>query len=258
MKHACLARVIALGTVAGLAVLGTAGPVLAKAKPARAVSPAVNFFKSPLPIIGSTLSDSTANPYFPIKDGWSMYDPNGICSAYVQHYTSSTGWQTIWTFSGSPAKTRASGKYQWNYEIGTYQELRASATDCLSNNTTAYDDVDPSLSQEGDASYSAGWSTGHCACWSEGGVFKSSTVGAKANFSFTGRLVTFISDAAPNRGRAALYIDGKYQTTITLTSPTTMNRLLAWHSGYLTDTSHVFTVKVVSGHIHVDAFLVVT
>jgi hypothetical protein len=51
-------------------------------------------------------------------------------------------------------------------------------------------------------------------------VLESSRAGATAKFSFSGRLVTLISDKAPHPGKAALYIDGGYKKTVTLTSST--------------------------------------
>lgn len=190
-----------------------------------------------------------------IKYGWTIYDPDGVCSASVKLYVPNSGWRTVWSFKGSATTTRVSGKYRWNAQIATYQELSATATDCLGNTGSDYGYADASLYQEGSASYSAGWASGTCSCWSGGTAFKSSTAGAKAHFSFSGRLVTLISDKGSSRGKAALYIDGVYKKTITLTSSTSVNRLLAWNSPYLSSGTHVLTVKVVSGRIDIDAFV---
>lgn len=205
-----------------------------------------------MPIVGSTLSDSSPTPSLAIKDGWTISDAGGICSASVQ-----LNQTTIWSHTGSTATTTVSAHNQWTHQIGTTDSLPAAATDCQGNASSASDHVDPTLSQEGAATYSAGWKTGQCACWSGGTVLESSKVGATAKFSFSGRLVTLISDKAPTRGKAALYVDGVYKKTVTLTSSIKANRLIAWNSGYLSaNGSHILTVKAISGRIDIDAFLV--
>jgi hypothetical protein len=87
---------------------------------------------------------------------------------------------------------------------------------------------------------------------------KSSTVGATANLSFSGQMVTLVSDKAPGRGSASLYIDGKFLKTVSLTtSGATVNRAIVWNSPYLSsNASHILTVKVSSGRVDIDAFIV--
>src|SRR5512135_921358 len=116
---AALAGVLAL-------LVGAASPVQAS------TAPAVNFWVSPIPILGGTLSDSSSTPSLAERYGWKIYDPDGVCSAYVQHYVSPPGsWATIWSFTGSSQTTNVTAKYQWASQVGAYEAMEADATDCV-------------------------------------------------------------------------------------------------------------------------------
>jgi hypothetical protein len=225
--------------------------------PANAAS-AIHTFTTAVPVIGSSLSNSSNQASFPIKDGWSIYDPAGVCSGRTNFYSSdSRAWTTVWTYSGSRSTTTVTGKYQWTARLGAWYELDPYATNCLGNTSSGYGSVSPSLQQEGAATYSAGWSTGSCQCWSGGAVMESSRVGASANFSFYGQMATLVSDKASSRGSASLYIDGKFQKTVSLSNSSPLNRVIVWNSPYLSSgASHILTVKVASGRVDVDAFIV--
>jgi hypothetical protein len=85
---------------------------------------------------------------------------------------------------------------------------------------------------------------------------KSTTVGATANYTFYGQMVSVVSDKATSRGSVSLYIDGKFQKTVSLkTASGTVNRAIVWNSPYLAEGSHVLTLKVASGRVYVDALI---
>jgi len=85
---------------------------------------------------------------------------------------------------------------------------------------------------------------------------KSTKVGASASYGFYGRMVSLVSDKATSRGSVSLYIDGRFQKTVSLaTSGVAVNRVIVWNSPYLKDGSHILTLKVASGRVDVDAFI---
>jgi hypothetical protein len=217
--------------------------------------PAINYFKTAVPIVGGVLSNSSSQPSFAVKDGWTLYDPNGVCSAYTDFYDGGTT-RRIWNFAGSSSTKTVSGRYQWNATVNRFQELDTYATNCLGDSSSGYTYISPDLAQQGVATYSAGWSSAACLCWSGGSAMKSSTVGATANYGFYGRMVSFVSDKATSRGSVSLYIDGRFQKTVSLTtSGASVNRVIVWNSPYLTNGNHILTVKVASGRVDVDAFI---
>jgi hypothetical protein len=239
--------------IAGATALlaATAGAVSADT-----VGPAIKYFQAPLPIVGSTLSDSSTAPSISVKDGWSINDGDGVCSASTQLYRGSLGSYTYpWSYSGDRTTTSVASKTTWTSKIGNYDQLYTTATDCFGNSNYAYDYVQSSLQQENAASYGPGWSTAACACWSAGGVMKSSTVGAKATYTFSGRLVSLVSNRDTNRGQVSLSIDGGAAKTVSL-SGSNLNRRIVWNSNYLsTAGSHLLTIKVVSGRVDIDGFI---
>jgi hypothetical protein len=259
LKVAWTARVVAVG--AGLALALSMGVTAAGADtgprvvPFDTAPPAINFQGAPSPVLGSVLSDSSGQTGVKIKQGWTIFDPDGVCTANANN-----GVNPAWTFVGNPKTTSSSGSFVWSLLASNFGEVDVNATDCVGNPTGVGEGFFLNLNQEGAASYSRGWSTGTCGCWSGGGVLKSSTVGAKANFPITfQRRVSLVSDKGPSRGKAAVYIDGVFKKTITLSAATTHNRVIVWNSGtFAFNSSHVLTVKVVSGRVDIDAFLTIS
>ena len=245
-------KLISIGAAAALAIIGVGG-----AARADALGPSVTFFQSPIPIVGGVLSDSSGTPGIPMKDGWTVFDSDGICSATVQVYYSTTGWTTIATFSGNTSTTKYVGHYNFTIRPGDYSEPYITSTDCLGNSSQHWDYVQPGLLQEGSASYSAGWSTSNCTCFSGGATEWSSTAGKTANFVISStRIVGLVSEKASNRGKVAIYMDGTLQTTVNLYASTSINRVIVWKSKYLNASgSHTLTLKVVSGRVDVDALI---
>jgi hypothetical protein len=239
----------------GVVVAVMAVAVGALISPASAASgPSVNFFKTPVPVIGGLLSDSSNQPSFAVKDGWTLYDPSGVCSAYADFYDRGATTR-IWNHAGNSATKTVSGKYQWSATINRYQEIDAYATNCLGDSSSGSTYASPSMEQQGAATYGAGWSSAACLCWSGGSAMRSSTVGASANYGFYGQMVSFVSDKAPSRGSVSLYIDGRFQKTVSLSTSATVNRVIVWNSPYLNRGNHILTVKVASGRVDADAFI---
>jgi uncharacterized repeat protein (TIGR02543 family) len=114
--------------------------------------------------------------------------------------------------------------------------------------------------QETSASYTGTWKTSNCGCFSGGHTLFSTTSGNTATFTFTGNLIQFVSEKAPNRGSFKIYLDGKYQTTVSNHNATNQNAVIVWQKGFTTAGTH--RLKIVnlatSGHprIDVDAFVV--
>jgi hypothetical protein len=241
------------------ALTATAAAALCSAAPASAdtLGPAVKYFKAPLPVVGGTLSDSSGTPSFSIKDGWAVNDGDGICSAYTNLYQSSTGTRQVWTApnTGRSVTSLIGNTATWTTKVDSYDELYTNATDCLGNAANyAYDYIEPGLDDQGAGSFGPGWSTSAGAVWSGGSVMKSSTVGASVSYSFSGRLVSLVSDRAADRGKVSLSVDGGTATTVALNGAT-QNRRIVWNSKYLSSGTHLLTAKVVSGRVDVDAFL---
>jgi len=115
-----------------------------------------------------------------------------------------------------------------------------------------------SLTQETAATFSPGWSTSHCACWSGGAVVRSSQVGARATWVFDSwkPSIALVSDQGPTRGTADIYVDGIKVGSIIGYSRTTVNMVVAWSRVFADGNfAHTLDVVVTQGRVDIDAFL---
>jgi serine protease len=118
------------------------------------------------------------------------------------------------------------------------------------------------LYQETSATYQGNWIVSKCSCYS-GGTDKYSTVkGAFATFTFTGKLIQFVSEQSAARGSFKVYIDGVLKGTVSNYSTVPHNAVVVWQHSFTKSGKH--TLKIVnvgtSGHnrIDADAFVVGT
>ncbi|HEY3334872.1 MAG TPA: CSLREA domain-containing protein [Candidatus Limnocylindrales bacterium] len=108
--------------------------------------------------------------------------------------------------------------------------------------------------------YSGTWATTWSASFSGGSTRRSSSAGASASLTATGRAYAFVTTTGPTRGKAKVYVNGVLKATIDLRSVTLTYRVQAWSIRYSTSTSRTIKVVVVgtSGRprVDVDAFVV--
>jgi len=99
--------------------------------------------------------------------------------------------------------------------------------------------------------YQGRWGTSSCACWSDGGVHRTSVKGASFTIqptpfaSFPGDLanhhVALVMHRGPDRGRFRVYVDGQLRSTVDLRAATSQPRMIVWQTAFR-DFGH--TVKV--------------
>jgi hypothetical protein len=243
-------------TLLGVLVLAAAS-LVGVATPAYAIDespPQINFTTAVKPVLGTLLSDSTSRPSLSATVAWSAYDPSGVTYQYAQVYNYDT---RSWTYVSLTGSQRS---FDYRFRVGTSYRVALWTQDALGNGAWSYTYPYFSLAQEGAASYSAGWSTGSCACWSGGAVVKNSKAGATATYSFYGSSIAYIGDRASDRGSARIYIDGVLRATVNMQGSTKANRLIASSRIFASSGSHTIRVEVVgtAGHprVDVDAFVV--
>jgi hypothetical protein len=106
------------------------------------------------------------------------------------------------------------------------------------------------------------WHVATSTAASGGSLAYSTASGARARFAFTGAAVAWVAYRGPNRGSAAVYVDGTYRTTINLHTPTYHARRIVYALHWSGNGSH--TLRIVNlgtkGHprIDVDAFVRLT
>lgn len=201
---------------------------------------------------GTTLSDSSPNPTATGIVKWTTYDPDGICSQSLSATDEWTGVTRTYTLS-TTARTMT-----LPFVLGHDTEIWVEATDCSGNNNgygENYAYFQPDLAQESAATYSAGWQTGSCACYSLNGVLKVKKAGATATYMFRGSSVAVIMPKSSTRGSMNVMVDGVRKATISLNGATS-NRNIVWETSWTATAQH--TVQLVSAsaaQIDVDAFI---
>jgi hypothetical protein len=93
-----------------------------------------------------------------------------------------------------------------------------------------------------------------------GRVMRSTAKGAKATVTIIGRAVAIVAPRGPGRGRAAVYVDGRYATTIDLGASSLRPRTVVFARSWSTRGTHRIVVKVLgtSGRpaVALDGFVV--
>lgn len=246
-----LARLGAAALAVGALTVGAVGN--ASAAPADTDPPIVTFNPGLQFFAGSVLSDNSNAALIPARATWTQFDADGICSRTADLYDDVDGdrYPRI-----SPSATSFTG----SWAVNNYNELNFDDTDCAGNEGYTYGDFETNLFQENSFSLSAGWTTSSCTCWSDGGIVKSSKVGATASYRFYGRSAALVGVNGIGRGSAKVYLDGKLQTTVNENQPDVnkgANRAVVYATKVLPPTYH--TIKIVTttkARVDLDALVV--
>jgi GH25 family lysozyme M1 (1,4-beta-N-acetylmuramidase) len=187
-----------------------------------------------------------------VRATWSATDPSGVAGYALQWQVDRGSWSPIPLAPLTATSTLA------GYHVSHTYRQRVHATDGLGNvGGWAYGPVlKPILTQQTSSSvhYSGTWSTTTTRYASGGSLRYTKSKGASASFTFTGSSIGWLSYKGPNRGKAAVYVDGVLKATVNLYSSTYANRQVVFVTSWTTSGSH--TIKVVclgtSGHPRID------
>ncbi len=196
--------------------------------------------------------DSPSGVTIPVYAKWHQYDANGITSE------SGTGrnYDAKGNLIGTLGFTGVRTTYNYTAIAGGWSYLTATAYNAAgySGSDTGYFDLD--LIQDGEATYSAGWTTGTGKIWSGGGIHRSSKAGQTASFTATGNQFALVTDKGPGRGTANVFLDGKKFATINDLSTDSVNRVIDAQVYKVVAGQHTLKVVVTSGRIDIDALIV--
>ena len=196
----------------------------------------------------------------PVRIAWSGSDGSkgsGIRSYAVSRSINGGAWKTV-------SYVQAASAYDLVVTPGTTYRFRVRATDRDGNTGTWK--LGPSftarLVQQTSTAirYAGTWARSESPGFAGGSARTSSTAGSSATFTFTGRAVALVTTVGPDRGRARVYVNGTYITTIDLASATKTDKVEAWSRSWSTAATR--TVKVVvlgtpgRPRVDIDAFLV--
>jgi hypothetical protein len=177
----------------------------------------------------------------PVRTSWSATDPSGIASYSLERQVNGGSWSLV----GLPATTTTSIAQPLSF--GSTYRYRVRATDRVANTSTwAYGATfKPLLTQQSSSAvaYSGTWTTAFNTYASGGSLKYATRSGASATYSFTGASVSWVAYSGPDRGSAAIYIDGLNKGTVNLYSAIYWARQIVFADNWTSNGSH--TIRIV-------------
>jgi hypothetical protein len=108
--------------------------------------------------------------------------------------------------------------------------------------------------------YSGDWSTSSGASATGGRYQVTSRKGASVTYTFTGRSIAWVAIRRPAFGKAKVYLDGVYRTTIDLRASTIQWRRIVFTKSWATSARHTIRIVCLATpgrpRIDVDSFVV--
>lgn len=139
--------------------------------------------------------------------------------------------------------------------FGSSTTYRMTATDRSGNASVVTSaPVVPRAGSEAGATYGGTWRTSWNRYWWGGRTRYATRAGATATYRFTGRAVGIVAPYGPGRGRAKVYVDGRYVRTIDLYSSRLRGRRVVFERSWASAGTHTVRLVVVgtSGRPRVD------
>jgi len=192
----------------------------------------------------------------PVRTSWSATDGCGI-SGYTLERRIDGG---AWAVQGLASRTSTS--LTQSLSFGTAYRYVVKATDGAGNTGGWHygPTFTPYLTQQSSGiSYAGTWHTASNSYASGGSLAYSTASGAKASFRFTGSAVSWVAYRGPNRGSAAVYVDGVRKLTVNLYSSVYYAKQIVFATNWTTNGTHTITIVNLgtAGHsrVDVDAFV---
>jgi len=201
----------------------------------------------------ATLGSTTS----PVRTSWSATDASGIAAYKLERKVNGGAW-IVQTPPGSTTTSISQ-----SLSFGSTYRYVVKATDRAGNTSGwvygAY--FKPLLTEQSNSavSHTGTWTTASNRYASGGSLAYSTAPGASATFTFTGSSVGWVAYRGPNRGSAAVYLDGAYSATVNLHSAYYYAKQIVYAANWGGNGTH--TIKIVNlaspGHprIDVDAFV---
>ncbi|HEV8280989.1 MAG TPA: S8 family serine peptidase [Candidatus Limnocylindrales bacterium] len=211
----------------------------------------------------STLGrSSTGAMSVTLRTSWAAAtDPSDAIVRYeIERSTNGGAWSDTRATSGSVRSTSFS-----SLAFGVSYRFRVRAQDSdgdWSPWATSSFAVTPALVSDRSTlvTYRGRWSRYASTSATNGGITSSSQAGATARYQFTGRTIAIVAPTSATRGRATVYIDGAYKTTIDLRTSTIIPRRIVYVGNWSAVGMHTIELRVAgtSGRptVSLDGFVV--
>ena len=199
---------------------------------------------------------------------WTARDDSGICRYTVDEEHGVEGWNEEGGEINVTTTHSSSGQYTFTvdgyYNSDDLSQIRINAYDCAGNVTSVLRPGDwVAIERDYGPTIPAGWGRTSCTCAIADSMLRTSTRNASlstvVNAGGTNLHVALVMAKGPARGKAAIYYDGRYVTTVDTYASVNTNRVVMWGKSLNGTRNH--TIKVVnlatSGRprIDIDAYI---
>jgi hypothetical protein len=212
-----------------------------------------------IPSIRLPVRSTASSTFVPLEVAWSATDGgSAITGSEVQISRNGGEWQNVTVATPSARTARTSGP------PGGAVRVRVRATDGAGN-TSAWvygPTIKLKVVQETSSSIieTASWRRVAQAAGLGGYVDKTTASGARARYLFTGRGIAWVAAIGPSRGRADVYIDGRFVTRINTYAAGFAGRQIVFQRTWSSSGTHTIELRnrATDGHprIDLDAFIV--
>ena len=215
------------------------------------IAPTVNPPASRLYSLGTLGSTST-----PVRSSWSASDPSGIASYLFERQVNGGSWAIVSLPSAATTSAVQSLTFGTTYRY-TVQGVDGAGNYAWSPGPS----FKPLLAQQ--TSSATAWSgtwTSNASSYASGGSLKYATANrAAATYTFTGSSVSWVAYRGPDRGSAAIYVDGVYKGVVNLYAATFSPKAVVFAASWGSNGTHRIGILCAgtSGHprVDVDAFV---
>ncbi len=230
---------------------GNQGPPTSVTLVFDSIAPRITAPSVPAIVVTQTAGTSGAS----LRFSWAGSDNTGVVRYDVQRSTNGGAWTTVARPTSASLRTTATYKTSVRYRVRAV-DVSGNVSGWVHTTT-----VKLIRTQETSSSivYHGAWKTSSASKYLGGSLRRAGRAGASVGFRFTGRSIAWVAAKGPTRGKATIYIDGKYVTTINLHSATGSFRQVVFARRWSSSRTH--TIKIVvrgtPGHprVDLDAFL---
>ena len=184
----------------------------------------------------------TSGTHVPVKVSWSGTDKGwGIKWYRLERSVNGGAWTKVTLPTGTTTSIRQ------DLPPGSTARFRVRATDKVGNvgswdygrtfRVTRIADTSPLIA------YNAGWYRVTDATAAGGSLHETPTAGSAAYHRFTGSDVAWITEVGPLRGKAKVFIDGAYHSTIDLTAASWSPRKLVFRKHFSSVGVHTIRIE---------------
>jgi hypothetical protein len=206
-----------------------------------------------------TGASQTFGGHLPVRLSWTGSDNlSGIARYQVARQFDGGAWSSPWTVTTPNSYLLVAPWHDYRFRVRPI-DYAGNVGAWRYGNTVRFRRFEDDSAK---VKYSISWHTTVDGPWWDGVAQQSWKSGSWARFTITGRSFAWIGLRAPDRGRAAIYVNGAYVTTVDLYAASQQPWAIAWSKTWAISATRTIEIRVLGTpgrpKIEVDGFWVGT